>query len=78
MIRKDSKIIDVAIDGKIEYDENGAVNKTHCMLNDITARKIAEENIRKLSQAVEQSPTIVVITDTNGIIEYAKSEVYPK
>jgi PAS domain S-box-containing protein len=74
MIRKDSKIIDVAVDGKIEYNENGAVKKTHCMINNITARKIAEENIRKLSQAVEQSPTIVVITDTNGIIEYANSK----
>ncbi len=37
---------------------------------DITERKLAEENIRKLSRAVEQSPASVVITDIYGKIEY--------
>ncbi|MFC1562714.1 PAS domain S-box protein [candidate division KSB1 bacterium] len=33
-------------------------------------RKKAEELLRKLSRAVEQSPTSVIITDTKGSIEY--------
>lgn len=33
--------------------------------------KHEEEYIRKLSQVIKQSPVTVVITDTNGIIEYA-------
>jgi two-component system sensor histidine kinase/response regulator len=37
---------------------------------DITERKQAEEELKKLSQAVEQSPASVVITDLKGIIEY--------
>lgn len=37
---------------------------------DITERKLAEERIRKLSLAVEQSPESIVITDTDGCIEY--------
>lgn len=37
---------------------------------DITSRRIAEEETRKLQLVVEQSPSSVVITDTNGIIEY--------
>ena len=37
---------------------------------DITGRKQAEEERRKLSSAVEQSPAIVLITDTRGNIEY--------
>lgn len=37
---------------------------------DITDRKLAEENIIKLSHAVEQSPTSVIITDLKGNIEY--------
>ncbi len=37
---------------------------------DITGSKKSEEQIRKLSLAVEQSPTTVVITDKEGNIEY--------
>jgi diguanylate cyclase (GGDEF)-like protein/PAS domain S-box-containing protein len=37
---------------------------------DITERKRAEDELRWLSKAVEQSPAIVVITDLNGSIEY--------
>ena len=37
---------------------------------DITEHKLAEEQIRKLSLAVEQSPESIVITDLDGRIEY--------
>jgi hypothetical protein len=37
---------------------------------DITKSKMADEQIRKLSRAMEQSPASVIITDTKGIIEY--------
>ncbi|MCB1773431.1 MAG: EAL domain-containing protein, partial [Gammaproteobacteria bacterium] len=36
----------------------------------ITARREAEDEIRKLSQVVEQSPVSVMITDSQGNIEY--------
>jgi PAS domain S-box-containing protein len=38
--------------------------------SDITEQVIAERKIRQLSQAVEQSPSTVVITDTTALIEY--------
>ncbi|MGR3318341.1 MAG: ATP-binding protein, partial [Candidatus Anammoxibacter sp.] len=40
------------------------------LCDEIEARTKAEETIRKLSQAVEQSPASVMITDTDGVIEY--------
>ena len=40
------------------------------ILRDITTRKQAEEQLRKLAQAVEQSPENTVITDLNAKVEY--------
>ncbi len=37
---------------------------------DITARKEVETNLRTLTRAIEQAPLSVVITDTEGFIEY--------
>ena len=42
----------------------------HAYGQDVTEHKRAEEQLRKLSRAVEQSPAAVVITDTQGTIEY--------
>jgi PAS domain S-box-containing protein len=42
---------------------------------DITNRKLAEEEIRKLSRATEQSPVSVIITDLQGNITYANQTV---
>ncbi len=39
-------------------------------LTDITERKLAEDSLRNWSQAVEQSPASIVITDIEGNIEY--------
>jgi len=44
--------------------------KMRGLMIDITKRKLAEEQINQLSQAVSQSPATVVITDLNGDIEY--------
>ena len=38
---------------------------------DITARRLAEQNMRKLSYVVEQNPISILITDPHGVIEYA-------
>ncbi len=42
----------------------------HAIVVDNTARKRAEAELRKLSRAIEQSPTSVVVTDLEGKIEY--------
>ncbi len=45
-------------------------NLVHGYAGDVTERKRAEEKLRQLSTAVEQSPASIVITDTAGDIEY--------
>lgn len=49
-----------------------AGNVTHYLAiqEDITERKQTEDQLRKLSRAVEQSVSTVVITNTDGYIEY--------
>ena len=51
-------------------DNHGIIVALVGMGRDITEHKQAEEELRKLSQAVEQSQVSVVITDTEGRIEY--------
>ncbi|EKD68707.1 MAG: hypothetical protein ACD_47C00476G0002, partial [uncultured bacterium] len=41
---------------------------------DITAWKKSEEQVKKLSLAVEHSPAAVVITDSEGVIEYVNQK----
>lgn len=53
----------------LEDDEGNAVG-TLSSGEDITERVRAEEALRQLNQAMEQSPVSVLITDTDGIIQY--------
>lgn len=48
----------------------GRAPEFYCIDIDITERKKNEAQLNKLSQVVEQSPTMVIITDLNGVIEY--------
>jgi PAS domain S-box-containing protein len=45
---------------------------------DITERKSMEDQLRKLSVAVEQNPSSIIITDLNGIIEYVNPRFIEK
>ncbi len=40
------------------------------IVEDITERERAAGDLRKLSHAIEQSPAVIIITDTDGAIEY--------
>ncbi|KAF0117739.1 MAG: hypothetical protein FD149_1019 [Rhodospirillaceae bacterium] len=43
-------------------------------LRDITDHHRIEQQLRKLSQVIEQSPTAIMITDTEGVIEYVNAQ----
>jgi diguanylate cyclase (GGDEF)-like protein/PAS domain S-box-containing protein len=69
--RKDKTIFVAEVIGKkIEIDGQQRVLGT---IRDITEQVNAEEKINTLSQAIEQSPATVVITDTKANIEYVSS-----
>ncbi|MFH0909339.1 MAG: PAS domain-containing sensor histidine kinase [bacterium] len=51
-------------------DVSGRVIGTFGLSRDISQQKNTEERLRQVSRAVEQSPSLVVITDTNGTITY--------
>jgi len=52
------------------YDADGSLLRTIGIVQDVTARWMTEERLRQLSQAVEQSPVCVVITDMDVNITY--------
>lgn len=60
----------IAWNNTLARDTQGRIVGLTAIGEDITERRRAEEQVRKLSQAVEQSPAIVVITDRAGRIEY--------
>lgn len=75
MRHKDGRWLWVLDRGRvIERDGQGQPVRMVGAALDISKRKEAEENLRKLSRAVEQSPSSIFITDTDGTIEYINSK----
>ncbi len=56
------------------HDSNGNFIGRSGANRDITVRKQAEEHMRKLALAVEQSPHSIVITNTDAEIEFVNTE----
>ncbi len=56
------------------YAPDGKLLALEGFISNITEQRLAEEEVRKLSRSVEQSPTIIIITDLNGNIEYANPQ----
>jgi len=50
MIHKNGERKLISFEGKVGYDENGNFEKTHCILQDITVKKKAEEAIAESEQ----------------------------
>ncbi len=62
--------VNVEVHGFPIFNDAGEVVQVVEYSIDITERKRTEEKLRKLSRAVEQSPSTIVITNLSGAIEY--------
>ena len=69
LITKNGKQIDIILSAYLEDDRI-----TGTLIN-VTEHKLAESNLRRLSQAVEQSPVCIVITSLKGDIVYGNPKV---
>ncbi len=56
--------------GRGVYSHNGELLCLEGFISDITGRKMAEQELKILSTAIEQSINIIFITNTKGVIEY--------
>ena len=60
----------IASRGRMHADARGKPDRMLGAAIDITERKHTEEKLRQSSHAMEQSPVLIVITDTRGSIVY--------
>ena len=68
-LKVDGHEFDVMATGThVRYDGKDAIL---VLAHDVSALRQSESELRKLSRAVEQSPVTIVITDAQGLIEYA-------
>lgn len=69
MRRKNGEVFWARITGRA-VDPSDVAKGTIWVVSDVSERRQSDAALRKLSQAVEQSPAVVVITDLEGTIEY--------
>ena len=64
------------LDGRVIFCESNMMPDGGFVLvaRDVTEQREEAEQIRRLSYAVEQSPVEVIITDTDGMIEYVNAK----
>ncbi len=73
MVREGGESFWVRLEASTEREPDGT-QALRVVMSDINDRKRANDELRKLSRAVEQSPTVIVITDRAGNIEYANPQ----
>ncbi|UCV07406.1 PAS domain S-box protein [Dechloromonas denitrificans] len=74
--RKDGTLIDEWLTISVVRDEAGKLLNYVGVFEDISEERRRDSQIRRLSQAVEQSPTSIVITNLEPAIEYVNPEFF--
>jgi two-component system, cell cycle sensor histidine kinase and response regulator CckA len=78
-MRKDGRIVDVTMSVNSVRDPRGSVDYFVALVQDITDRKRAEEELLKLRNAVDASSEVIFMTDRDGVFTFvnpAFTELY--
>ncbi len=75
MNRKDGTTVWTEVRASLMKDDTGQITGVIGVSRDISQRRTATEELRKLSSAVEQSPESILITNINGDIEFCNPAV---
>jgi PAS domain S-box-containing protein len=77
--KKDGSVMWISFNGKIEYDDEGSVQRTHCVWQDISAGKRAEEQARHgelfFRGLIENTEDWLWHVDKNGHYQYVSPNV---
>ncbi len=75
IITAKGKRVWIRVIGEAVKNDDEIIDKVNGAFQDISERKFAEDQLKKLSMAVEQSPVSIFITDIAGNIEYVNPKV---
>ncbi|MEI6851281.1 MAG: PAS domain S-box protein [Bacteroidota bacterium] len=77
MLHKNGSVLFIAFDGRIGYNEQGEFKQTHCILQDITGQKLAEEKLKEseslFRSLFENSPIGKSMTHVDGSLTSNKA-----
>ena len=69
MVRKDGAQITVSFYGRVAFDDQGGFVRTHCMVQDVTARKQAEEALRATEEGLRLKLDAILSPDGDIVDE---------
>ncbi len=72
-LRKDGGLVNTLVTPRPRFDAQGVLVESVAVITDITGRKLAEEQLKLRSAALEAAANAIFITDHSGVILWANS-----
>ncbi len=72
--KRNGENLDILLNGKVSIDPQDKQEKTYCVFQNVSKQVRIDTELQKFKEAIEQSPVCVVMTDSEGNIEYANKQ----